>query len=255
MPTRRTKPKATTPTTCYDYNPRDGVASTLKAFRTCNRTDSWPKSFTTKSASRPAAFLRMPLPQQTGNNIGSRASISGVLLPRHHLPAPTAVSFSSHLDLNRASSLHGVAAQINLQTRRRFPSRIALSNTCSGLTYEPRQNTRVIHLKRSAPRHHCSQRCVFGSITTILNHHYFEKVPTTLKFCGHNIELSCAAESNLQNHTSRRPVEPGEPQQARSSRLKRIPRRQLQRFVMIAHHISWAGPYHSNVDSSQCPVD
>ena len=223
MPTRRTKPKATTPTTCYDYNPRDGVASTLKAFRTCNRTDSWPKSFTTKSASRPAAFLRMPLPQQTGNNIGSRASISGVLLPRHHLPAPTAVSFSSHLDLNRASSLHGVAAQINLQTRRSFPSRIALSNTCSGLTYEPRQNTRVIHLKRSAPRHHCSQRCVFGSITTILNHHYFEKVPTTLKFCGHNIEFSCPAEST-QNHMELPGcIHPG----------RRPFRGQLQRFVML----------------------
>ena len=42
--------------------------------------------------------------------------------------------FSSHLDLNRARSLHGVAAQISLQTRRSFPSRIALSNTCGGLT-------------------------------------------------------------------------------------------------------------------------
>ena len=34
-----------------------------------------------------------------------------------------------------------------------------------------------------------------GSIKTILNHHYFEKVPTTLKFCGHNIELSCHPET------------------------------------------------------------
>ena len=34
-----------------------------------------------------------------------------------------------------------------------------------------------------------------GSIKTILNHHYFEKVPTTLKFCGHNIEFSCRPES------------------------------------------------------------
>ena len=37
--------KGTTATSGYDHNPRDGVASTLKAFRTCNRTDSWPKSF------------------------------------------------------------------------------------------------------------------------------------------------------------------------------------------------------------------
>ena len=148
------------------------MASTLKAFRTCNRTDSWPKSFSTKPASRLAAFLRMRPPRRTGNYIGSRASIFGVLLPRHHLPAPTAVSFSSHLDLNRAGSLHGVAAKLNLQTRRSFPSRIALSNTCSGLTYEPRQNTRLIHLKESAPRHNCSQRCVSWfqqlSITTTL---------------------------------------------------------------------------------------
>ena len=113
--------KGTTATSGYDYNPHDGVASTLKAFRTCNRTDSWPKSFSTKSASCPAAFLRMRLPQPTGNNLRSRAYNSGVLLPRHHLPAPTALSFSSHFDLNRASSLRGVAAQINLQTRRSFP--------------------------------------------------------------------------------------------------------------------------------------
>ena len=71
------------------------------------------KSFSTKSASCPAAFLRMRVPQPTGNNLRSRASNSGVLLPRHHLSAPTAVSFSSNLDLNRVSSLHGVAAQIN----------------------------------------------------------------------------------------------------------------------------------------------
>jgi len=40
-----------------------------------------------------------------------------------------------------------------------------------------------------------------SSIKTILNHHYFEKVPTTLKFCGHNIELSCAAVSDPKNHS------------------------------------------------------
>ena len=42
--------------------------------------------------------------------------------PAPSLPAPTAVSFSSHRDLNRAGSLHGVAAKLNLQTRRSFPS-------------------------------------------------------------------------------------------------------------------------------------
>ena len=74
-------------------------------------------------------------------------------------------------------------------------------------------------------------------------------------FCGHNIELSCAAESNPQDHTSRRLIELGEPQRTKSSRIKRKSRRQLQRFVMIAHGMSWAGPYHSNLAISQCPVD
>jgi len=63
-----------------------------------------------------------------------------------------------------------------------------------------------------------------GSIKTILNHHYFEKVPTTLKFCGHNIEFSCRPESEAKHlllpprHSLLRNDNPGG---------------QLQRFVMF----------------------
>ena len=56
-----------------------------------------------------------------------------------------------------------------------------------------------------------------------------------------NIELSCAAESNLQNRTSRSHIEPGEPQQTKSSRIRSISRRQLQRFVMTYLHMTQAG--------------
>ena len=46
---QRTPPTPSRPTTttaiCDSDNPRDGVACTYRAYRTCNKSDSWPKPF------------------------------------------------------------------------------------------------------------------------------------------------------------------------------------------------------------------
>jgi len=54
--------------------------------------------------------------------------------------------------------------------------------------YAPHPSERI----RSTPSLLAAMRFL---VPTIINHHYFEKVPTTLKYCGHNIEFSCPAAS------------------------------------------------------------
>ena len=150
--------QGTTATSGYDHNPPDGVACTHQLYRTCYRTDSWTQSFSSKSASCPAAFLRMQLPQPTGNNPRSRASNSGGLLPRHLRPAPSACSSYSLPQPTSTVSALSMAWPPQSTQRRAVAllSGFIILTAAKAQPWSQRQTGALSILTTSGPRHHCS---------------------------------------------------------------------------------------------------